>query len=520
MKKLKNMFSGRLFFALLTTLIQLVIWMGFGWGLEVLLAALGYPNTKIALWVYFSSEVVGVILCLYILMKNDHPSYKIVWVVFIVIMPTVGIFAYIFFGRHKIRNRLKKQFLSSQIDLRHVIENTRYVEDIKLSGSREPSNTCKLLAKNNFPAFPDTHTKYYGNIADMWPQILADLATAQKFIYLETFIISEGVFWDSIKKILTEKSLSGIDVRIIYDDFGTELDRKKLIELSDVGVKLFCFNRIGATFDASKNNRTHRKMIIVDGDVAFTGGFNIADEYVGKLERYGEWVDTAMRFEGPAVYSFTLMFLSFWQLQRNAKPLDKNFGYAPSPVASHTEVSGFVQPVSSGPLGNYRLIEYAFMQMISGAKKYIYITTPYLILDNEIEVCLCLAAKSGIDVRIIMPGIPDKKTVFGVSRSFYPNLLEAGVKIYEFPGGFVHAKQLVVDGRCAFIGTCNMDYRSFFLHFECGAVLYDTETIVDIEHAHLALQDRCRQVDLAWAQELKWYQRLWRSFARLFSPLL
>lgn len=518
---MKKIFTSKLFFAFLTTLIQIVIWVGFGYGLDVALTAAGFPNNNIALWVYFVSEIIGVVLCLYIMMKNDHPSYKIVWVIFIVIMPTLGIFCYIFFGRHKIRNRLRKNYLSSQIDLRHITENTRFVEDLKLSGSREPSNTCKLVAAaGSYPAYPDTHSKYYGDIADMWPQILADMSTAQKFIYLETFIIKVGEFWNSVKKVLIEKSLAGVDVRMIYDDFGAMLSSEELKSLHDAGVKTFCFNKIGITFDASKNNRTHRKMIIVDGDVAFTGGFNLADEYVNRVERFGDWKDTAMRFEGPAVYSFTLMFLSFWQLQKKVKPLDKNFGFAPSAVASHPEARGIVQPLSSGPLGNYRLIEYAFMQMIANAKKYIYISTPYLILDNEIETYLCIAAKSGIDVRIIMPGIPDKKLIFGVSRSFYPNLLKAGVKIYEYSAGFVHAKEVIVDGRCAFLGTCNMDYRSFFLHFECGALLYDTESIADMESDYLALQDRCRQVDLAWAEELKWYQRLWRALARIFAPLL
>ena len=520
MKKLQNFFTSKGFFLLLTTCIQIFLWLGIVYWIGLALDYAGIANVNVALWTYFLSEVIGIILSFAILMKNDHPSYKIVWLLFLILLPSVGIFCYLFFGRHKIRYRLRRNYLNSQIDLRHIMENTSFAEDIKLSSSRESSTLAKnIVNSGKFPAFTDTHNKFYGNISDLWAQLLSDLTTAQKFIYIEMYIIRNGLFWESVRKLLVEKSLSGVDVRIIYDDFGTSFTKKEREDLSDAGIKFFIFNKMGITFDASKNNRTHRKMIIIDGDVAYTGGFNIADEYVNKVEKYGNWKDTGLRLEGPAVYSFTLMFLSFWQLQKNVKPLDRGFGYAPDISASHPEAHGVVQPLSSGPLKNYRLIELAFMQMIANAKKSVYITTPYLILDHEIETMLCIAAQSGIDVRIIMPGIPDKKIIFAISRSFYPNLLKAGVKIYEYSDGFVHAKELIVDGRRAFIGTCNMDFRSFFLHFECGAIMYDTVAITEMEDDFLEILDKCRQVDFEWATSLKWYQRLWRGIARLFAPL-
>ena len=283
-----------------------------------------------------------------------------------------------------------------------------------------------------------------------------------------------------------------------------------------MGVKTRAFNKLKPTFNIRMNNRTHRKIAVIDGKIAFTGGANLADEYINVVDKFGHWKDTAVRLEGPAAQSFAIMFLRFWQLlERSVSPID-----AFLPQAEFAPACGYVQPVESDPGKNVQSIEKGLMEMLHNADEYAYINTPYLIPDNEFITALCLSAESGVDVRITMPHIPDKRMIFVMSRSFYPVLLKSGVKIYEYLPGFVHAKSMVCDDSVAYIGTCNLDYRSFYLHYECGAYLYDVPAIADMKADYLRTLEKCKQITYEEATDVTAVTKLARTVLRLFAPLM
>ncbi|MDE6293621.1 MAG: cardiolipin synthase, partial [Clostridiales bacterium] len=283
------------------------------------------------------------------------------------------------------------------------------------------------------------------------------------------------------------------------------------------GVEVLPFNKITLSFDMRLNNRSHRKITVIDGQIAYTGGNNIADEYANKVERVGHWKDTHMRFEGDAVLSFTVMFLSFWSIISDSSMLDYRSYLA---AQKQSNAVGFVQPLSSGPGRDDHLIQSAFINLISTAKRYVYITTPYLILDNEIQTALVGAALAGVDVRIIIPKIPDKKIVYQTTKSFIPVLVKAGVKVYKYTPGFIHAKMIIVDDERAFIGTCNMDYRSFYLHYEDGAILYNVDTIADMKTDYLSTIEVSEQVSPEQINDVLPTTRLARSILRLIAPMM
>ncbi|MDE7463596.1 MAG: cardiolipin synthase, partial [Clostridiales bacterium] len=310
---------------------------------------------------------------------------------------------------------------------------------------------------------------------------------------------------------------AGVDVKLIYDDVGSmfTLPKKVKNRLRAGGVSALPFNKITFSFDMRLNNRSHRKITVIDGKVAYTGGNNIADEYANKVVRFGHWKDTHMRFEGEAVWSFSVMFLSFWHILSPHNLLYGNYITGKSEPAA-----GYVQPLSSGPGRDDHLIESAFINLISTAKRYVYITTPYLILDNETQTALVNAAKAGVDVRIIIPHIPDKKTVYLATKSFIPILKKSGVKVYTYTPGFIHAKMVIVDDERAFIGTCNMDYRSFYLHYECGALLYNVDSIPAMKVDFLETQAESHEMTHEQANDVTVFTRLARSILRLFAPML
>ena len=313
----------------------------------------------------------------------------------------------------------------------------------------------------------------------MFPVLVKELEQAEHYIYIEYFIINDGVMWRTILDILEQKVAQGVDVRLIYDGFGclTTLPYKYDKFLREKGIQCKVFNPFRPVLNIIQNNRDHRKICVIDGKTGFTGGINLADEYINQKERFGHWKDTAVMLKGDAVWSMTMMFLHMWNVVNGIQtPIDYA---AHSPHAYHPEEfegSGFVQPFTDTPLDGETLGENVYLNIINRAKRYVYICTPYLIIDNEMMTALCLAAKSGVDVRIMTPGVPDKKMVFLLTQSYYAQLIEAGVKIYEYQPGFLHAKSFVCDDEIAVVGTINLDYRSLYLHFEDGVWIYKNAT--------------------------------------------
>lgn len=504
--------------------------------------------SAISMWIYVLFSVLSVIVCLVInSMEDTNPNYKLAWVIPILIFPMFGGALFITMGRPP---KMKKKIRLKMAKVNHDTE--RLLTEIGIppeNANKLPPDEKKLHNFINFnsgyPLYGNTYTTYYEIGEKFHIALIEELKKAEKFIFLEFFIIEPGKFWNSVLEVLEQKAAEGIDVRVIYDDFGCLLtltsnyDKK----LREKGIKATIFNKVKPTFDIRLNNRTHRKIVVIDSKVAFTGGFNLADEYINEIVKFGHWKDTGMKFEGNAAWSFTVMFLRFWLLQ-NDDPINYTDFLPPmSALDSTTELEnsttantsfsaeinsdfikkpakGYIQPLSGGPGGNHQIIENAFIQMIANADSYVYINTPYLVLDNEFLTVLCNAAKSGVDVRITMPHIPDKKFVFIMSRSFYPQLLKAGVKIYEYLPGFNHAKSIVSDDCLAYIGTCNLDYRSFYLHYECGAFLYETDSIADMKADYLNTLQSCKEISYQEATDVTVFTRLARSILRLFAPLM
>ena len=395
-----------------------------------------------------------------------------------------------------------------------VMEEINERKDVSLGHTSYIKNVAR------FPMHKNTETKNYSSGEENYADLLKELKKAKKYIFMEYFIIEEGKMWDSILEILEEKASEGVDVRLIYDDMGciSLLPYGYDKTLEKKGIKCIAFNPFKPLVSLVMNNRDHRKITVIDGHTGFTGGINLADEYINEKERFGYWKDTGIMLKGAAVWNLTIMFLEMWNSSRKT---DTNYSiYKPEINQTETIVNdGYVQPYGDSPLDGEVVGENVYMNIINSAKEYVYIYTPYLIIDNEMMTALCLAAKKGVDVRIVTPGIPDKKVVFKLTRSYYRQLIEAGVRIYEYTPGFIHAKVFLSDDKIATVGTINMDYRSLYLHFECGVYLYKTKSITSIKED---VFDTLEQSKEFTKEDLKNGRRfeLWQAILRVFAPLM
>lgn len=476
--------------------------------------------TSISIYIYLGFIVLSIIVTIYIISKNQNPNYKLAWVVPILIFPLFGGFMYLFFGRQKLKRKQLKKLRNLNSRTSEILQMTaETVGDKNIVDATSSKIAGYIRNADNYPVYSNTEVTYYETGEKFFEAFKLELKKAEKFIFMEYFIIERGKMWNEILEILVEKAELGVDVRVIYDDVGClfTLPHNYCKTLKKLGIKANIFNPLRPSFNVRMNNRTHRKITVIDGNVGFTGGLNLADEYINEVNRFGYWKDTAIKLEGVAVWSFTIMFLRFWGLYDKENIKFKDF--APTKMIK-SDHNGYVQPLSDTPSDEIQLIENSFIQMFSNANEYIYINTPYLILDDEILSSLCLAAKSGIDVKITMPHVPDKKMVFMMSRSFYPQLLKSGVKIYEYLPGFVHAKSVITDNHTAYIGTCNMDYRSFYLHFECGAMLYDVPCIKDMKKDYLDTLNKCLEITYEKATDVTVFTKIARSIMRLIAPML
>ena len=349
-------------------------------------------------------------------------------------------------------------------------------------------------------------------------RMLAELEKAQRYIFLEYFIIQPGVFWDSILDVLERKAAQGVEVRLLYDDMGCmfTLPQHYDQQMMAKGIQCRVFNRFRPVMTPRLNNRDHRKLMIIDGKVGFTGGINLADEYINAEQRFGYWKDAALRIEGDAAWNFTVMFLNFWNAFR---PSETDYSAFRPQHSAHPVQDGIVQPYADSPLDEEPVAETVYLNLLARAEQYVYIYTPYLAVGEEMLDALKNAAKRGVDVRLVLPGIPDKKLVFRLSRSYYLPLLQAGVRIYEYTPGFLHAKCWVSDDRAAVVGSINMDYRSLFLHFECGVLLQYNSQVAALRDDVRATLPQCREIHISDCRT-SIPGTLLDSVLRLLSPLM
>lgn len=512
MKKIKKFLLGR------ATVVALGIALQLGWMLlfiQRFSVRYSFIGTLI--------NIIALFIALIIVNKNSNPSYKLIWMVVILALPLVGVLLYFAFGRSKLTRPTRKRMeaINRQME-QEFPKNEEILEKIRAMDKSVFCQSKYVRDWANFPVYENTATKYYTSGEEMFPDMLAALEQAQHFIFMEFFIVEEGEMFGKILDILKRKVDAGVEVRFIYDDFGcvTTLPSKYYLTLQEMGIKCVRFNPLHPVVSVLLNNRDHRKILVVDGKVGFTGGINLADEYINKVVRFGYWKDTGIRLEGDGVWSFTVMFLEMWcYINRRVEPdlsIFRPNTYQTAPFVS----DGYVQPYADSPLDSETTGENIYMNIINRAKDYVYIFTPYLIPDNEMIKSLQNAAKSGVDVRIIMPGIPDKRIVFWVSQSYYEPLLECGVRIYQYKPGFLHAKCFVSDDTIATVGSINMDYRSLYLHFECGVWMYQSSAVGKVKEDMLQTMAKSEEINMDFCRKRPAIIRPFLGVVRLFAPLM
>lgn len=474
-----------------------------------------------AINIFFAEHVVlvdliytigGLLLVLHIVRKSKNYSYALPWIIILLMFPLVGAVLYVVLGQNKKRSKMFKN-VKEQSEI-----GSKYLEQDK---SIKLGNNGRLNYISKYSGYPVTcnnDIEYYPLGDEAFPAMLEELKKAKKFIFLEYFIVNHGKMWDAILKILEQKAKEGVDVRVMYDDFGCValLDKKYPQELEKKGIKCVPFNRLNVFVGIIMNNRDHRKILVIDGKVAFTGGINLADEYINVGSKYGHWKDNAIKISGDAVWSYTVMFLTMWNSERHE---DEDYSKFKYDFKNRKADKGFVAPYGDSPLDEEITGEDVYLSIINQAKDYIYIMTPYLIIDTDMINALSLAAKRGVDVRIIIPGIPDKKTVYTLSESYVEPLVKSGVKVYKYKPGFVHAKVFVADDRITTVGTINLDYRSLYLHFECGCYMEDASVIKKVKKDVVETLAKSKEITLEESLSSFW-KGVWQSILRLVAPLL
>lgn len=464
--------------------------------------------------------VLSVLAAMWIVGSRSNPGYKIGWLIIVLGLMPFGSLAYLLLGGNHLSAFNQRRLRSMERKIRKNLKNEcgRSASLGELMGEDAACMAHYLEQTTHCPVYGNTRTKYYPLGDNCYDDILCALRGAERYIFIEYFIIEEGKLWNSVLDILREKAEQGLEVRVIYDDIGSmaTLPGDYPARLEQVGVHCRVFNRFVPVVSLRQNNRDHRKYMIVDGRMAFTGGINMADEYINVKRRFGHWKDSAIRLEGDAVWSMTVSFLAMWDFTHSE---EEHFTpFRPEPAQGGAQ--GYVQPYHDCPWDNEAVGQSVYLNLIYRAKRYVYITTPYLVIDYSLTMALTSAAKSGVDVRIITPHIPDKKTVFEMTRSYYEELLEAGVQIFEYEPGFIHSKNFVVDDLWATVGTVNLDYRSMFLHFENGVLLYGTPSVHDIRDDFLETQTRSLMVTMEECRSISMPHRTLRDLLRLFAPLL
>ena len=480
------------------------------------------------LWLAFGLNMLSLVIVLFIVNRPGNPQIKMAWIVPILVFPLFGGIIFLLSGGKHPKKKLGRALDESAVLIKPYIKTNFAVSpddpDAPLSGEpdRTVAGNCYYLHEQGFAAYRDTAAEYYYDCPAGWRRIMEELERAERFIFLEYFIINPGKMWDPILEILKRKAAEGVDVRLMYDDVGSinyiPRDYHKIIE--SYGIKCVKFNPYRPVYAVVMNHRDHRKILVVDGNVAFTGGINFADEYIGEDIRFGEWWDNVLRLEGEAVRSMTLLFLEMWNAARPTDKPEDVAAFMPDPEKSAAvRCPGIVQPYGDSPVDNEVVGENVYLNIINQATKYVYIFTPYVVIDYGMSRALSLAARRGVDVRLVVPAIPDKKMVYALTQSYFPELIENGVKVYKFTPGFLHSKCFVADDRVAVVGSINLDYRSLMLHFENACLFIDHPVVEAVKEDFEITLLRCEQVEVK-ERRFNMLHDLYLGILRLFAPLL
>jgi len=469
---------------------------------------------------WFSTLMVllRIFFVVYLVSSHIDPSYKIAWLILILAAPVAGVSIYLFMGGNRLSRREKQKLQRLQPDADTCLPEDPAVRTrLEADAPGCAGQSLYLYRSAGSPLCGGTFTEYFPCGEGCFPRMLEELRQAQRYIFLEYFIVEEGKMWGEILSVLIERAKAGVDVRLIYDDFGciTRLPARYPRLLQDFGISARVFNPYLPVVSGRLNNRDHRKMMIIDGRTAFTGGLNLADEYINIGSRFGYWKDAGLLLRGQGVWPMTVQFLTMWSYVSGTACDFRE--YLPTVTGNG---SGFVQPFCDSPLDQERVGQTVLLNMINRAERRVYIMTPYLVLDDRVTTALCNAAKSGLDVRIITPGIGDKWYVHAMTRANYMALTAAGVRIFEFVPGFLHSKVFLADSRTAVVGTVNLDYRSLYLHFENGVWMHEADCIRSIADDFERTFEQSREITRTMAQSVSLPVRLGRSLMMLFAPLM
>lgn len=474
-----------------------------------------------ALFINGTLRVVGVVVLIYIINAEGNPAFKMTWMLCVMAFPAVGTLFYIYVKSQVGVRWMGKRLATLKIETDPYMMQDMDVVDALRASKPANANLAYYLAHHmGFPTYRNTEVTYFPLGEDKFEALVPELKKARKYIFMEYFIVEKGYMWDTILKILVQKAREGVEVRFMYDgtcaisnlpyEYPQELERK--------GIRCKMMNPIRPFLSTVQNNRDHRKICVIDGRVGFTGGINLGDEYINRKERFGHWKDTAVMLKGDAVQSLTMLFLQMWNVDEKEEEYYTRY-LTPRRQGLRREL-GYVLPYGDSPFDNENVGEEVYFHILNHAKKYVHIMTPYLILDNEMITTLTRTAKSGIEVIIIMPHIPDKWYAFVVAKTYYRELIRAGVQIYEYKPGFVHAKVFVSDDDTATVGTINLDYRSLYLHFECGVFIYNNSVVDRVERDFQETLMKCHKVSLVELRNRSLFSKITGQVLRLFAPLM
>ncbi|MBN2300549.1 MAG: cardiolipin synthase [Acholeplasmataceae bacterium] len=455
MKRIVRMLLSRTFLIMLLVLAQIFLFLYF----IDFISDYQYVNDLF--------YVISVIIVIYLITKEENPVYKLSWIIPILIFPLFGGIFYLLYRQRNVSKSILKKHRNidlNRYDYTHMMPNQLKTKD------------SVYLENLNWPTYAQTETKFLSSGEALFEAMKKDIEAAEKYIFLEFFIISPGRMWNEILELLKTKAKQGVEIKILYDDFGSSLlPYRYTKKLATYGIEAINFNPMRMHLNFAMNYRDHRKIIVIDGKVAYTGGINIGDEYINLTHPYGHWKDAGIRLEGDAVWSLIIGFLENWRFQTTD---DIDYEYYQN---NHKkESTGYIIPFTDTPLDSETTNKNIYLSLISQAQESILITSPYLIIDNELTTALKYASKAGVKVKIIIPYVPDKKIVFMVTESYVPELMEAGAEVYRYKPGFIHSKMMIVDGKRALIGTANLDFRSLYLHFENSVYLEQTPSIDDM----------------------------------------
>lgn len=471
-------------------------------------------------WFFGGYLAFGAILLVIIVNRTENPVFQLSWAVMVLLFPIFGGLLYLY-----IELQPGTKVLSGRIDEieklteKCLIQQPEVLHQLEQKDRRTAQLAYYIGQTEHYPIYQNTQATYFASGEEKFEALKEQLLQAEKFIFLEYFILAEGYMWDSIYEILKAKVKEGVEVRVMYDGMNElyNLPNDFKERLQTEGIRCRVFSKVYPIISTHYNNRDHRKIVVIDGHIAFTGGVNIADEYINRKERFGHWKDAAIMLQGEAVKSFTVMFLKMWDI---TEKLENMSLYLQDTPALQLESNGFVMPYAANPFGKERTAERIYIDILNHAQQYVHIMTPYLVPSYEMMQALIYAAKRGVDVKIILPHIPDKKYAFALAHSYYKKLIRSGVKLYEYTPGFVHSKVFVSDNIQAVVGAINLDYRSLYLNFECAVYLYGAMQICDIEKDFRTTLPKCQLMTMFDVKHDKWTRKVSGMLLRLFAPLM